>query len=911
MESYIVEANAKRLKFDPAMLEARGMSPKGIDTVRQWRKVQDTLYVLNNMDYVKGMRAKGFEMLRTGDGSTELLVKPMPRNQVAGEVRVFNPETGKLETLTRDEVTKLYDEGGQIAQTRDPLEIDDDVITAVSVRQDQTAFTRMLRDEDTVLNYIDGYYHVAYDSPYFITKKIRSKDGREFTKAIGTVSSRQDAEAAVARLRATDNAGEYTFRGDIKKGTEEYENLEWSNAMNMGQSSQRVRGERLVNMDSTGPDLDLAHIATAEESLVKSIQTVANRAAFRDWLEASKARFLSQFDHLLDKQGGIAMWPENVNLIGKHNAEASIHDVKNAIATWRYIDSIESGFVDVLSDASKSFFKTISDLSGRAGWKWIEKLGRKGEQFDANQFARRKSFRMLLSSNPVRQLIVQPSQAFPIILSLNPTFLPKLFPQLSLIRYMKSGGDINSYFKSMAQTFTGLTMDEAKVMVKHYKDSGMEETVSAHTFMREELSTLIDRNALDRAGTIIDKPLDYTQKIGFERGEKILMSAVWLSEYDKLRRNGTKITREVLDQLSAKTRHLTGNMNRAGEMPYNQNAFSGLMQFFGTPHKIFSQVWLGHSGLTPSEIRRLRAGYLVTFGTGAGYLTDQTFSNFFSDMDKSTRSLIENGMAQLAINTALTNIYGQEVETSISDSLRIGIVQPNVFELFSDLMEMNLGDVLLDTPGGTVGKKADRFMRQLVRPFTAPEDQTADEVRRAGLAFLDMFSGASNFMKAKYILENEKAVSSSGKVVGRDLHTVDALMRLGGFSTMDEVRGWAVNEKIYKKSSKPYEDIKEWMKQTNYRMSIDGISNEDAEYALEVMREANRVWGGDPFYMKIIVSELRKATQNGETQLWRRMLKLAGFTEEDEYNDIVKSSPLSQEEIDNLIEIGNIIRSGN
>src|SRR5690606_13061810 len=99
------------------------------------------------------------------------------------------------------------------------------------------------------------------------------------------------------------------------------------------------------------------------------------------------------------------LWPEDVNLIGKNASDVS--GLRDATTTWRYIDAIENGYMDLLDNMSKSFFKSISDMSGRKGWTHIEKLANKVEQFNPNQFARRKAFRLLLASNPLRQVWVQ------------------------------------------------------------------------------------------------------------------------------------------------------------------------------------------------------------------------------------------------------------------------------------------------------------------------------------------------------------------------------------------------------------------------------------------------------------------------------------------------------------------------
>src|SRR5690606_13708736 len=105
--------------------------------------------------------------------------------------------------------------------------------------------------------------------------------------------------------------------------------------------------------------LNFKHMDSPEESLVRSIQSVSNRVAFRDYLDTSKARWMQQFGNLI---GDRKMWPEDVNLIGKGSASASRADIADAVTTWRYIDSVESGYVDLLDNLTKNFFKGASDI---------------------------------------------------------------------------------------------------------------------------------------------------------------------------------------------------------------------------------------------------------------------------------------------------------------------------------------------------------------------------------------------------------------------------------------------------------------------------------------------------------------------------------------------------------------------
>src|SRR5690606_14120291 len=130
-----------------------------------------------------------------------------------------------------------------------------------------------------------------------------------------------------------------------------------------------------------------------------------------------------------------------------------------------------------------------------------------------------------------------------------------------------------------------------------------------------------------------------------------------------------KIGMEDLERLNAKVRHLTLNMNKAGELAYNENALSAVMQFFQAPHKAFAQVLMQHKGLTGWERVRLGSMYVATYGIGANYITDMVSKLF--PQDSMMRDVLEGGVFNILMNKALSSLYGQDVRTDFSDSLRL------------------------------------------------------------------------------------------------------------------------------------------------------------------------------------------------------------------------------------------------
>ena len=900
VDHYIVKANAEGLKFNTQALKSVGMTDEAVETVRAWKTTQDTLYHFENLDVIKTLRGRGFMHYVDNTGS-DLIVKPVHINQT-GEVRyVFDGE--HVRAISRKEIKELYDNGGSIAITRGANTWGDDVFEHVLVQNKaEGSYLRQIADTDQILTYRDGYYTVRYENPYFIRQKVVTKDGKTYWKAIATAEDRKLAEAEINRLRATDNAGEYDLSGDIKKGTGEYDDIQWESMVSNGRTAQRIRGERLKDV-GTESDINKLHIETPEESLIKSIRSLSVRTSHRDFIETAKKRYMAQFEHLMPKKNGLPQWPSDVREIARNNVSDKLGNVADARATWRYIEAMDAGYINLLDDASKNFFKFFSDVAGRTGFSWLERQARKAEDFGPTGWARKKAFRLLLAFNPLRQLPVQAMQALPVILATNPTGIARIANQHMMLSYLARGGNTDSWFKAIAKNATGLTPAQAKELVKNYELSGFEASVQANSLIRDDMKNLVDRSLGQKFGRTMAKPGDFFQKIGFEAGENILMRSVWLSEYDRLLRSkkGKKIGMDELERLNAKVRHLTLNMNKAGELPYNENALSAFMQFFQAPHKGFAQVLMQHKGLTTAERMKLGAMYITTYGLGANYITDMVSKLLPPDSD--LREGIEGGVFNVLMNKTLSMLYGQDVNTDFSDSFRL-LAFPNVMQFTSDLLSLQFGEMLTASPSASLvfgdSPRVTRFVKSLMRPFTVENSWTPEEFQHVGITFLNMFSGGSNIFKAKYILEHQRQIGSMGQTIDWESNYIEAMLKAAGFATMDEVRYYALNDKTYKASKAFKDDISMFVKETSRRLALEGIANDEAEYWLKMMAEAQRVYGHDPDANKEIMDQVKFRVSQNEGSIMDTLLRLAPITGEDEMNKMIDIAPMDDAQKEQL-----------
>jgi hypothetical protein len=913
LDNYILQANHDSLKFEPAKLRADGWTTEELSAFRSWKKTNDTLYVLENTDLVRQSRRKGFEMFETADGQDRFLVKPIS-NSTAGNMpgfkgKIYDPEIGQIRNITSKERTDLYKEGGSIAVARTPVVVGEQSIPYVLVRNNGQNYSRALRDSDKLLNYRDGHFTIYYKNPVFITKTVKNADGSTYERAIATSETIQDGNAHLARLQKVDPKGEYTIRSD--RVGEDLDEMLWNSRVNTGRTAQRTRGETLKDVTDRPTDLGFRHIATPEESLLRSINSISRRISYKEYLDTAKTRFREQYKDFLpiDPQTHAKIWPDSVKDLRKPDLSGDSKAYTDAVSTFRYIDQMENGFVNLLDDGSKNFFKAIAETSGKKGFTFLEKAARKAEDVSPTAYARKKAFRLLLAANPLRQGVVQASQALPVILATNPKFTARLPWQMIFTRYLDRGGDTESFIKGLGKKLTGITPEEAIQLEKAYKDSGISSAVSAHSLIRDDLKSLVNRGVLQKAKAVAGKPIDVMQKVGFEAGENMLMRSVWLSEYDLLRKSGKPITKEALGLLHARVRDLTLNMNKAGEMAYNENALSAIMQFAQAPHKALAQIFAGNRALSRSDRIKLGTAYVTTYGTGYGLMYEAADKLLPTD-DRELHEIVSGGLFNLALNRTLSALYGEDVDVDFSSSMRL-IEIPHLIDMWNNMATMDIETMVTNSPSIAlvVGDNArlGNLVKSMARFFTVPDDDGA--IKDVGVTFLNMFSGASNILKARYAYQRGYMINTKGEVVDENVNELEAMMRTMGFQTVDEMLSYQVGTELYTNSKTFRDDIKYLMDETTRRLAREGISEKESEYVLRMYREANRVWENNPAAMQVIQAEISRRSKTGDHIILNRLIEQIPFIDEGQLNDALSKAPMTPDKKRELQKIFDFMKA--
>lgn len=900
IEKYITEANEQGITFDPIQLKARGFKPNEVQIVKEWRDFWDTHYWLENADLAKSLRANNYKVFWDSGSDTRLFARPVARNQISGSVKYYDQRTGEIKLLKKEEITDLYKSNGSMAQLRQPIKVGDEAVEMVKVDNiAKGSYLRTINDGDEVLNYRQGYYTVYYKDPKFIIKKVVDKKGRvQYEKAVATAGTTKEANLIARRLSSTDGS-EYYVRGDVKEENI-FQDNNWDVQVSMGRTAQRVRGQRLEDATSHITDLASNNIMDPLESLTRSIRSVARRVSVRDYIEATKQRFLNQYkDVLPNNEWGEPIFPNTVKDIGKPGQKVGKLQA-DARTTFNYIRYLEEGFVNSIDDSYKATINTIADILG----KYEVSLGEKGARSLANMSPthglKNTAFQLYLALNPLRQFVVQSHQAI-LLNSKFPkyTLSGRMVPQMIVLAAGQRGIKPGKALLKAA----GMDAKQAQEMIKQFRQSGLYAAVDANNLVRGDLQSLAELTFAVKAVKGAKWPLRFSQRVGFDAGEQINIMSAWLAFRDDALKGGT-ITPAIADEITANARNFTFNMNAAGDMPYNRNSLNVLFQFLQVPHKVLT-LGLTNRILSKPDKAKLIGLNLILFGLPAGVVTDW-FLNQLPE-DENVRHIVTEGLESFIINKSLSLATGSETRIDFG-SLAPADVH-GMYDTLASMWTTDIGTIVSNSPSGQLlfgnNPRITNSFRTAMRFFGLVEDNEESPAKFSAVAndFAKLSSGMSNAFKAKYALKYGQKINSAGtRITDSDVNTAEAIAAIFGFETIDEAQSRYVNDQIYTKSKAYKEDVEMWYNNLKRDLASNGHTAEDIRNITRVYSEAHRVWERQPAALEIIDGLIRRDVKEGDDTMFRKALEAMNWMDGNEFKNLVRNLPLPEEKKQELME---------
>lgn len=868
VDQYIKEANEKGLKFDAPSLKADwGFNDTEIDALKSFRSYWDDVWAMRNRTEAKAMRNDGFLVLEDAVTATRLFGKPRAKGNIDRTRAILDPNTDDFRVWTDTELDELYANGGGIIQTRRPVEFDGLISDYVVYRKGESV--RTVRDSDVVYPYRDGYFQVMYDSPHFITKTVKDGD-REYVRAVATAESTKDADMFIKRLQLADPAGEYSVRGNVKDPSERA-GFERDVFETYGDSSQRIRRQRLTDATAVVQNTEQSNIKGPVDTMIDVARGLGSRVAISDYINATKQRFMENYKDLLPTKNGLTLFPARVEDIGS-NAKALDKDVANARTTFEYIAYLEHGYVASMDEAWKGVLRAAAEVTGSYSTKG-ESVLRGLSNLAPTEVAKTAAFQAYIAMNPLRQGLLNAHQSM-LLLANFPKYMvnPKgVTADMAAFTDLALGGKNLKNLSKMG----GRSEAELKIMWEEFQKSGLADSIDFNNMVRGSLQQFAENSRISggKVAQGVSKAFDFPRKVGFDAGEWMSLATSWLAHYDRAAQSGKALNRTDFHRIGAEARNYTLNMNAAGDMPYNHNAFALLFQFFQVPHKALLQMSTNRV-LKPAERVRLFGYNALAYSLPPAAMYSM-FGAILPDRSQhpEMHDAFVQGLEFYLFNRALRTI---SPDTNIDFSSLSPADAYGVYELIHALLTTEVGQVVAKSPAGSLffgdNPRFTNFAKS-VGKFVNPLDEDPVSAGQLFREFASITSGYSNYFRAKMAFENHKMYNAQGIPSDANTTTPEAVARLFGFGTMDEALARHLNEKAYKTREQAKKDVNLWWKEHSARLFRQGVTSDELDYELTLMSQAMRVFKDSPWAMEEFNSIMEKQISKGDGRFFDVMLR--------------------------------------
>lgn len=918
VDNYIREANYNRIKYDEIDLKhGRGFTDAEVDTMRSWKNFWDNHYYLENYDVVRTLNSQGFQLFK--NSNAELYAKPITKNQNIGWF--YDPSVDDVVRWGQGEGDVLYAAGGTYAKLRRPTTFNGVEVEHMIIRNTPTEYARKLRDTDIVLPYRDGYFQLQYKkNAKFIDEIQRDTTGKVTGRK--TVAVAGDTAEAMSFMRRTAQAAgkteaDYVVRGDangLRRGGDEW----WDLNSASGRIAQKHRGKLLEDASGANHLGDGSYVLNPVDSAVRASRSIAGRTVNRPMLEAAKARYVNQHAAVLGDNGfGGKAFPRSVDEISA-KGEATSKAVRDARTDYEYIHYLENGYINNMDEFFKQGLNAIATAVGSVIKKTPSGVTQKSlaavergllgaSEVTISGTLKGGVFTATIVSNIFRQWIMQPHQVMR-TWSYNPVgWASGAIPQL-VTGFLGRGMGMTKFQgvlakgTSLAGKVAGIKPHTLNIddFVDFMDNSGLFASVDKSNLVR---GTLLD--AADSGNAVSQKVAKYTttpaRMIGFDAGEMANLLGHAAAVYERrVRLGGDLKDLAQRDEAYSEIRAISGEMNFAGDMPYNQTTPALLTQFLQVPQKMMLQIT--NRRIEPAVRARMAAMDLVMWGSPIAAIGAMMGKDILPD-NPFQREVFLWGLESAVLNNGLTKLAGRDIDIDWSSFAPGGIDgwSRMMYALFTGGPEK----AIITSPAGQMflkdGGRVQNAISHMSRFFGMGQeiDETPETAIQVVKEVANVLSGVSNYNKMMMILDTKQLVDKSGKVVARDLDTIEAITQLFGFGPSAPRDFYAAVQDLQKDPKKHKEAVlKDYAAAVQYYTTTTDMSNEDMEWKDKVVGAMLRMHKNDPVAMKIIQQQLARDLQDRDATLHKLFLKRIelGFPSLGGLSDSIEKMPVPEED---------------
>ena len=853
----INDQNIARKRYKAEELLDMGLDEAELSIMDNWKYVNDQHWHLSNRDANITLRNRGYTKYKDMEKGDEFIGKIMPSN-VARPKTVYDPSTGKTK-LTPEVWAQMEATGGKIFELKTPQVIDEVEVKHIMVRgADQGRYIKSIQEDDVTLPYIDGYSHIDYKDKFFIERRMVDENGKEVAgtnQAILTAPESTSAAMAVERLieNASDalkgRKWEYSVRNsnDVDPVDVSLKNFEVSDAA--GLSSQRKRGQTLKQFDAARTEDMTPNIADPLESFKHSAAELSKRVPLREFLDDLEQRIIDQYGKVLPRneynQPRLPKADEKLkggDIVGTEGAKL----MADARTTIEYYNYMKFGYLNQIDKGWKRTINKVSQIVGKASPRLEKGVLAVGEEVPSliGAFKGMAFNAHIALSAPPSQWMVQGLPATMNAL-LHPGYISsgKVVKDLNLLKTaIVSGDNPEALVKAVGKA----KADEVLKLKAEWDRTGLGVGVDKHLIVETGLEGMMETNRMKPLKKVHDAVVDTGRKVGFDVGETFQLMAFWLSaRNDALKAGKSMDNARDFEEVRAKTRTLTMNMNKAGEMPWNKNSLSLFTQFMISPYK--SLTMLLDRGLTTEERIKIGSWQALVMPLPS-YITTQVRAAVGVEGSEGdlTTEVITNGLLGGAFNTALNAVYEDAGSASWQRNVQLdptfagpmSFVQeltkdPHGANVFQQVAQMSPGlsmvnpwgynPIALNLMKSFGGLIASPVMDEKDRLYAMKEFQNAVEqstalTRGLSIAYKDIFNDTAR----------RRYSALSGKLQDDDVSLMESFARGAfGLETTIQTVDREVNAILWSDSKEMRDDIDLIIKELNREATVLGFNMGD------------------------------------------------------------------------------------
>lgn len=920
----ILDSNLMRRESNYTRLMASGMSQNGVNVIKAFRKYWNSDFVLRNKVYANHLKNQGWQEFVHSPTQTNFPVRPVSKASVSDGVRVYNPQTDTLDSLSKEDVDLLYKNGGGVAKLKQAFSMQGGNAEYVLYRNNPNeGYLREFNNNSQVLNYIPGYFKVAYKDPLHIVEVVKDANGKPlYEHSVTSAKDLKAARIAKSRLQAQNADNEYYIRKDKGLNLEGRLDNDFDLDMAAGRVAFRRRGKLLEDADSAITDLSKSHVRNPVETMVSSAISLSKKIALQDVLDAMGQRMLWQYrDRFPTNDFGQPYIPSNLSEIryrgGGDQDDSITADARTAAGYYNYL---KMGYVNILDDGIKATLQGMADIFGKVGLSPVERITRNIANKSLSRGLNSATYYAYLGTAPLRQALVQSNQAL-LLTALNPRWVAsiKAYSQPMYIAMRTLGIEADhAVARGLAKSAWGDSRTAEKVF-EQFRRSGLATAVDHQNMLSgavNDMARNMIANAKDTALSAVTKPLHSTatilRKVGFDAGEFYNMLMSWLAHRDLAERAGKDVfSDDVADQIVGQARNYTGNMNFAGDLDSNRNALNLIFKYTQNSQKMFLNC-LTNRGIPPWLKAKMAVANLLIWGVGSTLFFSIPYLASIKNRD--VREGVRQGVFGLMVNKMMTLMTGHRSE--IDWSTLSPINARGAMELIHSLVTTDLGQIIANTPSLSLvfGKnpRVAKAFKDLAR-WTHLIDDYQDKTTFLQVAsdFAKISSGYSALSNAIYILEAKKKVNSSGSVTQDDIDKINAIGVAMGFGTIHDAEAFYVNHAISIKRQDIINDTTNYYNSLKQHYLDKRLEGNELAYTQGMLNEAWRM----PFMHTDLGRQtfnklLEKDLESGDGRLYNNILANCDLFKHGDCINLIKDAPFEDEkDRQNMLDLVKWVQS--